>query len=463
MTVDPASPRRHRYEETEYVFCSDRCLDRFRADPTAYLGGAGPERVTAPGASWTCPMHPEIVRDVAGACPICGMALESMEPTGSAENPELADMSRRFWVSLAFTAPLFVLAMGEMVPGGLLAGRISPPALVWIQLVLATPVVLYGGGPFFARGAASLRSGHLNMFTLIATGTGAAFSYSTVAALAPEIFPAGFRSPDGGVAVYFESAAVIVTLVLLGQVLELRARARTGAAIRGLLELAPTTARRIAPDGAEADVALGEVEVGDRVRVRPGERVPVDGTVVDGESAVDESMLTGEPLGVMKSVGAKVSAGTVNGIGSLIVVADRVGAATLLSRIIGMVAEAQRSRAPIQSFADRVAAGFVPAVLAAAVLTAVVWGFFGPEPRLAHAWIQAVAVLIIACPCALGLATPLGIMVGTGRGAQLGVIIKGGEVLEDTRAIDTIVLDKTGTVTEGHMELLDVVADDADP
>ncbi|MGI9431518.1 MAG: HAD-IC family P-type ATPase, partial [Myxococcota bacterium] len=378
MTVDPGSPRRHTHREAEYFFCSDRCLERFRAEPEAFLGGARSEPVAAPGSKWTCPMDPEIVRDVPGSCPICGMALESLEPTGSAENPELADMWRRFQVSLAFTAPLFVLAMGEMAPGGLVAGRISPQAFAWIQLGLATPVVLYGGGPFFARGVASLRSGHLNMFTLIAIGTGAAFAYSTAAVLVPEIFPAGFRRADGGVAVYFEAAAVIVTLVLLGQVLELRARARTGAAIRDLLELAPTTARRIDRDGAELDVALEEVEVGDRVRVRPGERVPVDGTVVDGESAVDESMLTGEPLGAMKSVGAKVSAGTVNGTGSLIIIADRVGAATLLARIIGMVAEAQRSRAPIQRFADRVAAGFVPAVLGVAALTAIVWALYGP-------------------------------------------------------------------------------------
>ena len=458
MTVDPGNPRRHTHEAKEYFFCSDRCLARFRAEPGLHLGAQRPEPAATPGASWTCPMDPEIVREDPGSCPICGMALESMAPTGSAENPELSDMSRRFWVSLAFTVPLFLLAMGEMIAHGLLPAQLSPRAFVWLQFALAAPVVLYGGAPFFARGVASLRTGHLNMFTLIAIGTGAAFFYSTVAALVPEWFPAGFRHANGAVAVYFEAAAVIVTLVLLGQLLELRARARTGAAIRGLLELAPTTARRIDPTGAEMDVALDEVGVGDRVRIRPGEKVPVDGRVVTGESAVDEAMITGEPLPALKSVGSEVRAGTVNGTGSLVVEAESVGAATLLSRIVRMVAEAQRSRAPIQRFADRVAGGFVPAVLAAAALTAVVWAVYGPEPRFAHAWIQAVAVLIIACPCALGLATPMSILVATGKGATAGVLFRDAEAIEVLREVDTLVIDKTGTLTEGKPRLVRVLA-----
>jgi Cu+-exporting ATPase len=399
-------------------------------------------------------MDPQVIRDAPGACPICGMALEPMEPDAEGANPELADMSRRFWGSLVLTVPLFLLAMGDMMPGHPLVSRLSPRTLAWVQLVWATPVVLWGGWPFLQRGAASLRTGNLNMFTLIAIGAGAAFVYSTAATVWPGLFPAAFRAESGEVAVYFEAAAVIVTLVLLGQVLELRARARTGAAIRGLLGLAPKSARRLDADGREADVPLDAIRVGDRVRVRPGERVPVDGVVADGRSAVDESMISGEPLAVQKGEGDVVRTGTVNGTGSLVVVAESVGADTLLARIVQMVAEAQRSRAPIQRYADVVAGWFVPAVLGVAVLAAAAWALFGPEPRLAHALIQAVAVLIIACPCALGLATPMSIMVATGKGASAGVLFRNAEAIEVLRDVDTVVVDKTGTLTEGAPRLV---------
>ncbi len=403
-------------------------------------------------------MHPEIVWEGPGSCPICGMALEAMTPTETDDNPELAEMSRRFWFSLVFTLPVFAIAMGEMFHGSPIRARFSAQTLTWLQLLLGTPVVLWGGWPFFVRGWMSLRTMHLNMFTLIAVGTGAAWLYSTVATVLPGIFPASFRGADGQVAVYFEAAAVIVTLVLLGQVLELRARSQTGAAIRALLGLAPKTARRLNDDGSEEDVALDLVRVGDRLRVRPGEKVPVDGVVLEGDSAVDESMITGEPIPVSKRDGDEVTGATVNGTGSLVIRAERVGAETLLAQIVQMVAEAQRSRAPIQRLADVVAAYFVPAVIGVAMLTAIVWGSWGPEPRMAYALISAVAVLIIACPCALGLATPMSIMVATGKAATAGVLFKNAQAIELLRDVDTIVVDKTGTLTEGKPKLIEVVA-----
>lgn len=402
-------------------------------------------------------MHPEIVQDAPASCPICGMALESMEPAEQ-QNPELADMLRRFSVSLVLTLPVFGIAMAEMLPGNPLARAFAPKTLVWVQLVLGTPVVLWGGWPFFARGWASLRTRHLNMFTLIAIGTGAAWVYSVLAAVTPDLFPDSFRGHDGAVAVYFEAAAVIITLVLLGQVLELRARSQTGAAIRALLGLTPKTARRVDEDGSEEDVALDSVRVGDRLRVRPGEKIPVDGIVLEGRSAVDESMITGEPIPVAKQAGEPVTGATVNGTGALLIRAERVGSETLLAQIVQMVAEAQRSRAPIQRLADVVAGYFVPAVLGIAVFTFVVWAVYGPDPRMAYALINAVAVLIIACPCALGLATPMSIMVATGKAASMGVLFRNAEAIELLRDVDTIVIDKTGTLTEGKPRLVRIVA-----
>jgi Cu+-exporting ATPase len=459
MTVDPSGPHQQRHAGTIYHFCSERCLARFRDDPESFAGGGPPPaRAAAPGSRWTCPMHPEIVRDEPASCPICGMALEPMSPSAEQEeNPELSDMSRRFRVSLGLTLPVFAIAMTEMVEGNPLSARFAPSTLAWLQGALATPVVLWGGWPFFARGWASLVTRHLNMFTLIAIGTGVAWAYSTVAALAPGIFPTSFRGPDGQVAVYFESAAVIVTLVLLGQVLELRARSQTGAAIRALLGLAPKTARRLNEDGTEQDVPLDSIRAGERLRVRPGEKVPVDGIVLEGRSAVDESMITGEPIPVRKREGDAVTGATVNGTGALLIRAERVGAETLLAQIVAMVAEAQRSRAPIQRLADVVAGYFVPAVLASAVVTFAVWGLYGPDPRMAHALINAVAVLIIACPCALGLATPMSIMVATGRAATAGVLFRNAEAIELLRDVDTIVVDKTGTLTEGKPRLVRIV------
>jgi Cu+-exporting ATPase len=459
MSVDPSGPLRHERGGTTYSFCSEHCLSRFRADPERFTSEGQPqaERATVAGARWTCPMHPEIVREEPASCPICGMALEPQGAGEEAASPELADMSRRFWGSLILTLPVFAIAMTEMIPGNPLTQRFSPRTLAWVQLVLGTPVVLWGGWPFFVRGWASVRTRHLNMFTLIAIGSGAAWVYSTIGATFPQIFPDSFRGGDGQVAVYFEAAAVIVTLVLLGQVLELRARSRTGAAIRALLGLAPKTARRLEGDGSEADVPLDSVRVGDRLRVRPGEKVPVDGVVLEGQSAVDESMITGEPIPVTKREGESVTGATVNGTGSLVIRAQRVGAETLLARIVQMVAEAQRSRAPIQRLADVVASYFVPTVIGAAVLTALVWGIYGPEPRMAYAVINAVAVLIIACPCALGLATPMSIMVATGKAATLGVLFRNAEAIETLRDVDTIVVDKTGTLTEGKPRLVHVV------
>ncbi len=403
--------------------------------------------------SYTCPMHPEVIEQRPGSCPICGMALEAVTPSAEEEpSPELEDMSRRLWVSLALTLPVFLIAMSEMLPGRPLQGLASGRA-AWLQLVLSTPVVLWGGWPFFVRGWASVRTRNLNMFTLIALGTGAAYLYSSLATVAPGMFPASFRLESGEVAVYFEAAAVIVTLVLVGQVLELRARSRTGAAIRALLGLAPPSARRIREDGNEEDVPLDQVQPGDRLRVRPGEKVPVDGRVVDGASAVDESMVTGEPIPVEKGAGDPVIGATVNGTGSLVIEAERVGSETLLAQIVQMVAEAQRSRAPVQKLADLVAGYFVPAVVGVAAIAFAVWATIGPEPRLAYALINAVAVLIIACPCALGLATPMSIMVATGKGAGAGVLFKSAEAIEVMRSVDTLVVDKTGTLTKGKPAL----------
>jgi Cu+-exporting ATPase len=424
--------------------------------------GMALEPTTAPptaATEWTCPMHPEIVRSEPGTCPICGMALEPRAPAGAQEeNPELRDMTRRFWASAAVSGVLLVVAMGHLVPGNPLAHLLPARTRVLIELLLATPVCLWAAWPFYVRAVASVRNRRLNMFTLIGLGVSVAYGYSVVAALVPGAFPSSFRDQSGEVAVYFEAAAVIVTLILLGQVLELRARSQTSQAIRKLLGLAPTTARRVGRDGSEEDVPLAAVVVGDRLRVRPGEKVPVDGVVVEGSTAVDESMVTGEPIPVEKHAGDRVVGATVNGTGSVVIEAQKVGADTLLSRIVAMVSEAQRSRAPIQKTVDVVSGYFVPIVVAAAVLTFVVWAIAGPEPRMAHALINAVAVLIIACPCALGLATPMSIMVATGKGATIGVLFRNAEAIEVLRKVDTLVVDKTGTLTEGKPRLVSVVA-----
>ena len=407
---------------------------------------------------YTCPMHPQIVRPGPGSCPICGMALEprtviAEEP----ENPELVSMTRRFWTSVALTIPVLLLGMSDLIPGQPLQRFLTMSAIGWIELGLATPVVLWGGWPFFERGWTSVVNRSLNMFTLIALGTGTAFLYSVVAVLFPQLFPATFRGTGGALPVYFEAAAAITTLVLLGQVLELRARSRTSAAIRSLLQLSPKNARLVRADGTELDVPLEHIQLGDMLRVRPGEKVPVDGVVTDGESSVDESLMTGEPIPVEKSPGARVVGGTINGTGTLVMRAERVGGETLLAQIVRMVSEAQRSRAPVQKLADRVAGYFVPVVVLIAVLTFVVWAVVGPQPRMAHALLNAVAVLIIACPCALGLATPMAIMVGTGRGATAGILVKNAEALETLEKVDTVVVDKTGTLTEGRPKVVAVV------
>jgi P-type Cu+ transporter len=506
MTVDPEQAAgAAEYQGRRYLFCSSSCLARFQATPEQYIHhrsteeapvspqaqpisesveytcpmhpevrqkGPGtcptcgmalePVRLAAPitRTEYTCPMHPEIVRQEPGFCPICGMALEPRTVTVEDEvNPELVDMTRRFWVSLGLTLPLLVMAMadmllGEWVPRGIASTR----RLIWVQLALATPVVLWGGWPFFKRGWASLVNRSLNMFTLIAIGVGTAYGYSVVATLFPDIFPHAFRGHGDEAAVYFEAAAVITTLVLLGQVLELRARSQTSSAIKALLGLAPKMARRLRDDGSEEDIPLEHVQPGDRLRIRPGEKVPVDGVVLEGESAVDESMITGEPVPVEKVHGSRLTGATVNGTGGLVMRAERVGSETLLAQIVRMVSEAQRTRAPIQRLADTVSAYFVPAVVLIAVLTFIVWALIGPEPRLAYALVNAVAVLIIACPCALGLATPMSIMVGTGRGATAGVLVKNAEALEILEKVDTLVMDKTGTLTEGKPRLTSVVA-----
>ena len=510
MDVDASSDRfKAEHDGEVYYFCSAGCLEKFRANPAGYPAGLNSARhrdnvvqisprvskevmahgvphvcpmcpevrksgpgpcptcgmalepempVVATRTEYTCPMHPEIVRPGPGPCPICGMALEPRTVTAVQEdNPELRDMTRRFWASLALTVPLLIAAMADMLPGMRVQHALPAGWLPWVELVLATPVVLWGGWPFFQRGWTSIVNRSTNMFTLIAMGTGVAFGYSLLATVAPGIFPPSFRDMSGTPPVYFEAAASIVTLVLLGQVLELRARSRTGAAIRALLDLAPKTARLLR-DSAEVDVPLDQVKVGDRLRVRPGEKVPVDGVVLEGASSVDESMVTGESLPVEKGPASRVIGATVNGTGSLIMRAERVGSETLLARIVQMVSQAQRTRAPIQRLADRVAGYFVPAVIAAAVLTFVVWSLVGPQPRLAHALVNAVAVLIIACPCALGLATPMAIMVGTGRGAQSGVLIRNAEALEVLEKVDTLVIDKTGTLTEGNPTVESVIA-----
>jgi Cu+-exporting ATPase len=459
MMVDPhAAKHRAEHQGHTYYFCSARCREKFVAAPAQYLDKV--EKPAAPvpaGTIYTCPMHPEIRQVGPGSCPICGMALEpEIASADSGPNPELIDMTRRFWIGLVLTLPVVVLEMGTHVVGA--HGWIDQSLSNWIQFVLATPVVLWAGWPFFVRGAQSLVTRNLNMFTLIAMGTGVAYAYSLVAVFAPAMFPPTFRGHGGAVAAYFEAAAVITVLVLLGQVLELRARERTSGAIRALLDLAPKTARRVKADGGDEEVALDAIVVGDKLRVRPGDKVPVDGELIEGRSSLDESMVTGESMPVTKEVGAKVIAGTVNQTGGFVMRADKVGRDTLLSQIVDMVAKAQRSRAPIQRLADQVSGWFVPAVIAIAVAAFAAWALFGPEPRVAYGLVAAVSVLIIACPCALGLATPMSIMVGVGRGAEAGVLIKNAEALERMEKIDTLVVDKTGTLTEGKPKLTAIVA-----
>lgn len=456
MTVDPETARhRASHAGRTYFFCSDNCRGKFEAQPAAYLAEEAAPSQPKPqpeGTIYTCPMHPQIRQPAPGSCPICGMALEPEIATAQqGPSHELVDMTRRFWIGLVLTLPVFLLEMGGHIFG--LHGLISPQGSNWVQLALATPVVLWAGWPFFQRGYASLVNRSLNMFTLIALGTGTAWLYSVVATVAPGLFPGIFRSADGSVAVYFEAAAVITVLVLLGQVLELRAREQTGGAIRALLDLVPKTARRLREDGTDEDIALDAVHVGDRLRVRPGETVPVDGELIEGRSAVDESMVTGESMPVTKEAGAALIGGTLNRTGGFIMRAGKVGSDTMLARIVSMVAEAQRSRAPIQRLADQVAGWFVPLVIVIAIAAFAAWMVFGPEPRFAHGLVAAVAVLIIACPCALGLATPMSIMVGVGRGAGLGVLIKNAEALERFEKVDTLVVDKTGTLTEGRPRL----------
>lgn len=496
MSVEPLNAAgSYELDGQTYYFCSQGCLEKFESNPHKVLHPSEHEEESMPAGTvytcpmhpeveqigpgscpkcgmalepkevaplktatkWVCPMHPEIVRDEPGSCPICGMALEPQTVTLDEENPELDDMNRRFWVSVALTFPVLLIAMGPHIGLGRLVGPLGA-ATQWIELALATPVVLWGGWPFFQRGWYSIVNRHLNMFTLIAMGTGVSWLYSVVAVLAPSIFPHSFRDHETGkVGLYFEAAAVIVTLVLLGQVLELRARSQTGGAIRALLGLAPSTARRV-KDGKEEEIPLEHVHVGDVLRVRPGEKVPVDGLVLDGHSSVDESMITGEPIPIEKTEGEKVTGSTINGTGTFTMKAERVGSDTLLAQIVKMVGEAQRSRAPIQKLADVVSGYFVPAVILIAVVSFIVWAIFGPQPAMAYAIVNAVAVLIIACPCALGLATPMSIMVGTGRGAQAGVLIKNAEALERFEKVNTVVVDKTGTLTEGKPKLVSVVA-----
>ena len=459
MTVDPkTTPWKHEAAGTTHYFCCEGCRDAFVS-----RGGRAraPETPAPAHAEWTCPMHPQIVRDRPGPCPICGMALEPRTPTaGDERNPELDDMGRRLAFAAALTLPLFVVAMSDLLPFDPVAHVLSPRARALLELALATPVCLYAGWPFFVRAVDSVRNRSPNMFTLIGMGVAAAYGYSVVAAIAPGLLPASLETGahGGGVPVYFEAASVIVTLVLVGQVLELRARGRAGAAIQKLLGMAAKSARRLRDDGGEDDVPLESLRAGDRLRVRPGEKVPVDGVVVEGRSTVDESMVTGEPIPVEKVPGDEVVGATMNGTGALVMRAERVGQDTVLARIVARVAEAQRSRAPIQRMADAVAAAFVPSVIGVAAITAVVWALVGPEPRLAHALVQAVAVLIVDCPCALGLATPMAIMVAAGRGATMGVLFKDAEAIEALRAVDTVVVDKTGTLTAGKPHLAEVVA-----
>lgn len=459
MMVDPATGKPHMaYKGHEYHFCSDSCHGKFKADPEKYLTAQSAAAPAIKGAQYTCPMHPEVIRDEPGSCPICGMALEPVMPSlDDGPNPELIDFTRRFWVSAICSIPLLIVTMGPML-GLPIREWIGEQRTVWLEFILATPVVLWAALPFFKRGVDSFKNRSPNMWTLIMIGVGAAYLYSVVAILFPDIFPHSFRGHGGSVPVYFEAAAVIVTLVFLGQVLELRARERTGSAIRALLDLAPKTARRIAADGSEADVPLDEVQTGDKLRIRPGDSVPVDGIVVEGRSSVDEAMITGEPVPVEKTEGDKVIGGTVNKNGSLVMQAEKIGAETMLSQIVDMVAKAQRSRAPIQGLADRISFYFVPMVIVVALLSFIGWALWGPEPSMIYAIVAAVSVLIIACPCALGLATPMSIMTATGRGAQAGVLIKDAEALERMAKVDTLIVDKTGTLTEGRPKLTDVVA-----
>jgi len=459
MTVDPAtSKHRFDYRGETFYFCSVGCRTKFAADPASYLEkDSRPKAAVPEGTIYTCPMHPEIRQVGPGSCPICGMALEpEVASLDAPPNPELADMTRRFWIGLLLSLPAVVLEMGTHVVGA--HGWVDPTLSNWIQLVFATPVVLWAGWPFFVRGWQSLKTRNLNMFTLIAMGTGVAYVYSVIGTVAPGIFPATFRGHGGAVAVYFEAAAVITVLVLLGQVLELRAREATSGAIKALLELAPKTARRIGDDGADHEVQIDTLQVGDKLRVRPGEKVPVDGVILEGRSSLDESLVTGESMPVTKEVGSKVISGTLNQSGGFVMRADKVGRDTLLSQIVKMVADAQRSRAPIQRLADQVSGWFVPAVIVVALLAFGAWTWFGPEPRMAFGLVAAVSVLIIACPCALGLATPMSIMVGVGHGAQAGVLIKNAEALERMEKVDTLVVDKTGTLTEGKPKVVTIVA-----
>ena len=458
MTVDPATSK-HRFDHHDktFHFCSAGCRTKFAADPESYLGERKPQAEAPEGAVYICPMHPEIRQVGPGSCPICGMALEpEVASLDDQPNPELADMTRRFWIGLVLALPAVVLEMGGHLIGG--HGLVDPVMSNWIQLAFATPVVLWAGWPFFVRGWQSLLTRNLNMFTLIAIGTGVAYLYSLVATVAPGIFPAAFRGHGGAVAVYFESAAVITVLVLLGQVLELRAREATSGAIKALLQLAPKTARRIGDDGADHEVEIDSLQVGDHLRVRPGEKVPVDGVILEGRSSLDELLVTGESMPVTKQADDKVIAGTLNQSGGFVMRADKVGRDTLLSQIVKMVAEAQRSRAPIQRLADQVAGWFVPVVIVVAVIAFAAWAWFGPEPRMAFGLVAAVSVLIIACPCALGLATPMSIMVGVGRGAAAGVLIKNADALERMEKVDTLVVDKTGTLTEGKPKVIAIVA-----
>jgi Cu+-exporting ATPase len=460
MTVEPDKTEHHAsHGARDYHFCSSGCKTKFVADPEHYISGKHREvRDNTPaGTIYTCPMHPEIRQEGPGSCPICGMALEPEQfSLETGPDPEYIDMRRRFWVSAIFTIPLFIFAMGELIPSNPFEGWFEPQTGQWLQLLLASPVILWGAWPFFVRGVQSVKTMNLNMFTLIGLGVAVAYGFSVFATFFPDIFPDAFRGHNGNVAIYFEAAAVITTLVLLGQVLELKARGQTSSALRALLELAPPVAVRVNRDGSEAEISLDQVQSGDSLRVRPGDKIPVDGTIAKGSSTIDQSMITGEPIPVAKAEGDDVTGGTVNQTGSFVMTAERVGKDTLLAKIVQMVAEAQRSRAPIQKLADTVAGLFVPAVVVIAVATFIIWGIWGPHPALAYALVNAVAVLIIACPCALGLATPMSIMVGTGKGAQNGILIKNAEALETFEKIDTIVVDKTGTLTQGKPKLVSV-------